>query len=163
MKRIIILLIGLMMLAIPVSAMPPPAEFTSYEDEGGTALIAAAGYTDAIQVHLGMAFPLSAKIYTFADFMAGDYGSALTGKLGYLLSVSGGTYMGLLAGPEAQWLNIPEDGADPMLYIAGATGIIIGHSYTNFGIFGMVQRVFPLEDNKLSNSYSFVAGIHLNL
>ncbi len=158
-----------------MSAMPPSAEtpkvshagfFASAADieyDNPIAFIAAVGYTSALQAHFGLAVPLSSKLYTFANFAAGDYGTALTGKLGYLLSVSGGTYLGLLAGPEAEWEYIPGDGEDPMLYIVGATGIIIGHSWLNWGMFGIVQRVYPLEDNKLEAEYNYTIGIHLNL
>ena len=163
MKRIIILLVELMC-AISVSAMPPPANFSSFaEEENAIAFVAAVGYGDAVQTHFGLAVPLSGKLYTLADFMSGDYGSAITGKVGYLLTVSGGTYLGLVAGPEAQWEYIPGSGDDPLLYITGATGIILGHSWQNWGLFGTVQRVYPLEDNKLEAEYNYTVGLHLNL
>ena len=161
-KLFILITIVTLFAVASAMAMPAPAGF-SFDEDNSVAFVAAVGYSQAVTASFGLAVPLSNKIYTFMSFMGGDYGGALTGKMGYLLSIDGGTYFGVLAGPEAQWQNIPEDNVDPTLYIVGATGMIFGHSYEKWGMFGMVQRVFPLEDNNITNSYSFAVGFHLNL
>ena len=164
MKRLILILSIIAICGSAVAMPPPTGGFDFIDEEGGVAFVCALGYTEAIQTHVGLAVPLTESVYGFIDWMAGSYGSAVAGKFGYLLSVDGGTYLGLLAGPEAQWHNMPGDGTDPIAYITGATGFIFGHSWQKIGIFGTVQRIWPLKtDIQLEPINSYMIGLHYNL
>ena len=175
MKKILVIL-TVMLLAGSVMAMPPPAsggKFSQaglwgtvpYEAENPVAFIISGGYGDAWQLDFGFSFPITGNLYTFTSVMGGDFGGSLNGKLAYLVTPtsSAGAYFGLTAGPEVNWINIPEDNQDPMAYIVGATGLMGGYSFENWGLFLQGERAFSLENNAFPNGYTFRAGIHINL
>ena len=148
------------------TAMPPAGgDYEYVDEENTTAFVIALGYQDAIQIDAGLAIPLSDRVYTFVSVMGGDYGFGLNGRLAYLLSVSeySGFWFGLAAGPDAEWHNIPEDNQTPLLYMTGATGILIGYSFDKWGIFGLFERNFPFEKNSVGIDYTGHIGIHFNL
>ncbi len=165
--RVSILIVALILFGFTAAmAILPAGGGSKYGDaENKTAFVFAVGYQDAMQIDAGLAIPIAANLYTFVSAMGGDYGFGLGGRLSYILRIGeADLWIGLAAGPEAEWHNIPDDGQGPMAYVTGATGMMIGYSFEGWGLFGLFERNFPLEQTeKIDVDYTAYGAVYIDL
>ena len=76
---------------------------------------------------LGVGAPLGAGLWSFTHASVGEVGS-LEEEIAYLLGTKeNGFYAGPIAGPGADWTNSGGLTEDPIVYITGAGGLIVGY------------------------------------
>jgi len=156
MKKLLLLLLALTV--IPVSV--------SWSQDGGTTLFTGFRYDDGLLLSVGSAQELGLGLYVFEYCDVGVYGSLST-ELAYLCKVPSvsGLKLGVLAGPNSDWIGEQGDDQSPINYIVGSGGVIGAYSFTDkFGAWAFYKYKFALDNNDFyQNGYIFGAGVFMGL
>lgn len=160
-------LVSLLLIAIiAIASLPPPAAGQVADSAGGSnILFGGVRYTKAVSsgdkavISGGVGFHMTKGLYTFAITDVGQYNS-FDFNAAYLFNLSGDFWAGLIAGPNATWVDNPtEPAADPVTYIAGSSGGIL--AYKIVWVYGKYNfAVKPEDQTYYQDGFSIGAGLY---
>lgn len=120
-------------------------------------------FDNGLSLKAGGVTKMWGNLYSFTHVNAGSYGS-FDQDLGYFFHkevIGLNCNFGLLAGPNADWINIP-DGQPAILYMVGAGGGILAVDVTDaVGLWTMAKYKFALEDNNYEDGIVLGGGLYL--
>ena len=119
---------------------------------------------DKFATNVGFGKSLGSGLYGFSYTTIGEYGS-LSYELGYMLKQSEGVFIALLAGPNVDWVDVVDD---PIVYIVGAGGAVVGYTAKtdkiSYGVHFMSKYKFSFEeDNIYQDGYYLGLGFHIGI
>ena len=70
--------------------------------------------------------------------------------------------LGLVAGPNSDWVNTIGDGQPAVMYLTGSSGLVVSYEIANnFGVWGHGKYVFELQETEsYSNKWRFAIGVN---
>lgn len=138
MRRLLLLSL-LILMAVPIMA----------QDSSDAGLIGLVGarYNNGFSFGAGTVKPVSGPLYVGAYYEVGtkdradntDIYNAVGPEVMAIWQAPflPGLFGGLIAGPEVQWYDLPNENASPTAYLSGAGGIVVGYWVNErFGIAG---------------------------
>lgn len=157
MKKLLVILAVL--IALPISI--------SYAQSDGTTVFGGFRVDDGLLLSGGVSVHLGAGLYLFEYVDVGDY-SSLNSELAYLFTVPTvpKLRLGLLAGPDSDWIGEHNDGFAPTFYWSGAGGGIAVYRFTDkFGAWAFGKYKFALDDDAkfYPEGSIFGAGVFIGL
>ena len=177
MKRVLFLIVAIILFGFTLAAaLPPDEEPDGYKLKAGgskeivegqepIAWFGSLGYTDAVQVEVGVVFPmLIDRLYGYTTLMGGDYGASISLKAAYLFWLGKGGFFGFTGGAQSDWFDTEMMGV--VNYMNTATGLWGGYSFGTWGLFGQYDRVVPdFPENKegLESFNRYRIGIYANI
>ena len=168
MKLKFILLIAFLSFALSAMALPPTGGDILDDYDDVSFLICADYDTKTMGGSFGIAVPIfklpMGRLYVYT---LGDIGSdiqTLEAKGVYLFDLKIlDMFIGVTAGPESDWLSIPE-GSSAISYISGAGGIMIGRAWNNWGLIFHYEKVIPIDkESNLETMNSIKLGLYLDI
>ncbi len=101
--------------------------------------------TSVVTTSIGVANKLSGNLWLLSRTNIGEYGS-FSADVGYFIVPGESLRFGLIAGPNVDW--IPQEGdAEPISYIVGASGFVIGYAPKSVGAWLGAKYKFSLVDD----------------
>ena len=93
---------------------------------------------------VGGATRIAGNFWALSRTQIGQYGSLET-DLGYFISPGSSLRIGLIAGPNVDWM--PQEDASPIGYIVGASGFVVGYAPEKVGIWLSSKYKFAFEND----------------
>lgn len=116
MKKLLITLLAVTMVAGTINAQTTP----------GLIGFAGARYDDGFVLSYGLEIPISGSLSAINYVDWGKYGS-VNAEVAFTMKPFTGTYIKLLAGPDATWID-PQD--NPVVYLVGAAGAVVAKDFS---------------------------------
>ena len=162
MKKLLLLLLALTV--IPVSAI--------WSQDGGTTVFGGLRYDDKVFGSLGSAQTLSPNVWIFEYVdvsLRADSGVHISAAVdfAYLVDCPGlsALKVGILAGPDADWIGEVNDDRPLVSYLVGSGGWMASLRISEkIGAWGALKYKFKFDNNQLyRNGYIFGAGVFMGL
>jgi hypothetical protein len=159
------LLILLLVTVVMAAAIGPPAQAQTADSTaqnnilfGGGRFTKAVTTGDKFVMSGGVGIHMGKSIYTFAYTDVGHYGS-FDFDVAYLFNFSQDLYAGLIAGPNAAWVDNPsEPSSDPILYLAGSSGAIA--AYKVVWVYGKYNFAVKDDQTYYQDGWSIGVGLY---
>ena len=117
MKKLLITLLAISLVAGICNAQTTP----------GLIGFAGARYDDGLVLSYGLEIPISGNLSAINYVDWGKYGS-VNAEVAFTMKPFAGTYIKLLAGPDATWID-PQD--NPVVYLVGAAGAVVAKDFSS--------------------------------
>lgn len=100
--------------------------------------------TREVTTSIGVANKLFGNLWLLSRTNIGEYGSLST-DVGYFITPGESLRLGLIAGPNVDW--VPQEAANPISYVVGASGFVLGYAPSNVGFWLGAKYKFSFESD----------------
>ncbi len=156
----------LTLLVVPLFLLAAPSYAFDNSAFGGVYYSATDGTTEGPLYGGGVGHRISGSLWSYAYAKVGQYGTIAVELAWYPLNFQYGDStwgsIGLIAGPNADWLNYGGD--DPIVYMNTAAGVIGSFDVTpTVGFFGFGKYKFMLADTQYQDGWMAGIGTYIRL